>query len=47
MDGVFVSNRSLAGDSHLELVDIMPSILDALDLPIPGHVEGKSVWGDP
>ncbi|MCH8864676.1 MAG: alkaline phosphatase family protein [Chloroflexi bacterium] len=46
MDGVFVSNRSLVGDSHLELVDIMPSILDALDLPIPGHVEGKSVWSD-
>ena len=47
MDGVFVSNRGLIGDSHLELVDIMPSILDALDLPIPGHVEGKSVWSDP
>lgn len=47
MDGVFVSNRSLIGDSHLELVDIMPSVLDALDLPIPGHVEGKSVWSGP
>lgn len=44
MDGTFVSNRSLVNDSYLRLVDIMPSILYALNLPIPDHVEGKVVW---
>ncbi len=47
MDGVFVSNRELVEDSHLELVDIMPSILQALSLPVPEHVEGRSVWSEP
>jgi predicted AlkP superfamily pyrophosphatase or phosphodiesterase len=44
MDGAFISNRSLMDASHVELVDIMPSILHALNLPIPDHVEGKVVW---
>ncbi len=45
MDGVFVSNQKLAEDSYLRLVDITPSILHALDLPIPDHVDGKVIWG--
>lgn len=44
MDGAFVANKSLVSDSYLGLVDVMPSILYALNLPIPDHVEGKVVW---
>jgi len=44
MDGVFISNKKLVGDSYLRLVDIMPSILKALNLSIPSHIDGKVVW---
>jgi hypothetical protein len=44
MDGAFITNKRLVDDSYLRLVDIMPSILHALDLPIPEHLDGKVVW---
>ncbi len=43
-DAVFVSNREARDCSHLELVDIMPSILDIFGLEIPAHVDGKVIW---
>ena len=44
-DGIFLSNRPIAVDGHVELVDILPSTLSLLGLPVPPHVEGRSVWG--
>ena len=33
----------LRSDALVELTDIVPTLLDALSLPIPGHVQGKSL----
>ncbi|MEW5829411.1 MAG: alkaline phosphatase family protein [Chloroflexota bacterium] len=44
VDGVFVSNRPIAGNGKVRLVDILPSLLSQFGLPIPGHVDGKSIW---
>jgi len=43
-DGVFLSQRSLVQGQHVELVDVLPTILDSLDLPIPDYVDGRSLW---
>jgi len=43
-DGIFVSNREVLADSHVELVDIMPSILHALNIKVPDYVDGKVLW---
>jgi hypothetical protein len=43
-DGVFVTNRSIAIADPVELVDILPSLLNLLGLPIPAHVEGRVIW---
>jgi hypothetical protein len=43
-DGVFISNKEVLEGSHVELVDIMPSILNALDVKIPDYVDGKVLW---
>ena len=43
-DGVFVSNKEVVSDSHLKLEDIMPSILDLLDVAIPDYVDGRVIW---
>ncbi|MBX6343060.1 MAG: alkaline phosphatase family protein, partial [Thermomicrobiaceae bacterium] len=42
-DGVFLSTAPLAGDGPVSLVDILPTHLAALGLPVPGHVEGRSL----
>jgi hypothetical protein len=44
-DGVFIANRSFATADPVELVDVLPSLLNLLALPIPDHVEGRVVWG--
>lgn len=43
-DAVFISNKKVRDSSHLELVDIMPSILDIFGIEIPAHVDGKVIW---
>jgi len=43
-DAVFISNREVKYDSHLLLVDIVPSILAALDLEVPSHMDGRILW---
>ena len=43
-DGIFVSNKQVLDNSYVELVDIMPSILDALDVAVPDYVDGKVLW---
>jgi hypothetical protein len=44
-DGIFLSQRSLTESTHVELVDVLPTLLDALDLPVPDYVDGHAVWG--
>lgn len=43
-DGVLVSNKELKDFSYIELVDIMPSVLDVLGIKIPVHVDGRVIW---
>lgn len=43
-DGVFLSQRPLVEGTHVELVDILPTILDSLDLPTPSYVDGRTLW---
>ena len=43
-DGIFVSNMKAREGTHVELVDIMPSMLDLFGLEIPAHVDGKVIW---
>jgi predicted AlkP superfamily pyrophosphatase or phosphodiesterase len=45
-DGVFLSNRPLIEGTHVELVDILPTLLRSLDLPVPDHVDGRVLWAD-
>lgn len=44
MDGVFVSNKKVMDCSHVELVDIMPSILDLYGIQAPDYVDGQVFW---
>ena len=46
-DGVFVSQRSLVEGTHVELVDVLPTILSSLGKPIPDYTEGRSLWAEP
>lgn len=43
-DGVLISNKELGDFPYVELVDIMPSVLDVFGIEIPSHVEGKVIW---
>jgi len=43
-DAVFISNKEAQNCSHLELVDIMPSILDIFGIEIPANIDGKVIW---
>ena len=43
-DAVFISTKKARGYSHLELADIMPSILELFSIEIPAHVDGKVIW---
>ena len=42
-DGVFVSNLPIKSNK-LRLIDILPSHLKLLGMPVPVHVQGESVW---
>jgi len=43
-DGVFLSQQPLVDWDHVELVDVLPTILTSLELPIPSYVDGHSLW---
>lgn len=45
-DGVFLSQRPLMDGSHVELVDVLPTLLTSLCLPVPNYVEGRSLWAE-
>jgi predicted AlkP superfamily pyrophosphatase or phosphodiesterase len=45
-DGIFLSQRPLIGGTHVELVDILPTLLDSLELPIPDYVDGQVLWAN-
>jgi hypothetical protein len=40
-DGIFISTRPLIEDTNVELVDVLPTLLNSLGLPIPGYVDGR------
>jgi len=43
-DGVFITNRKIKTSSHIELVDILPSIMDNFKVPIPNNLDGSIIW---
>lgn len=43
-DGVFLSQRPLVEGTHVELVDVLPTILDSLALSIPSYIDGRTLW---
>lgn len=43
-DGVFLSQRPLIEGTHVELVDVLPTLLDSLGLPVPDYVDGHVLW---
>ena len=43
-DGVFVSNIPIAKKGHIELVDILPSLLSLLNVKVDYQFDGVSVW---
>jgi len=43
-DGVFITNRRIADGTHVELVDVLPTLLTSFDLPVPDYVDGHSLW---
>ncbi len=45
-DGVFLSQRSLAEGTHVELVDVLPTILHSLGVEIPVYMDGRVLWSD-
>ncbi len=45
-DGVFLSQRPLVEGTHVELVDVLPTLLDSLGLPIPDYVDGRVLWAN-
>jgi hypothetical protein len=45
-DGVFLSQRPLVEDTHVELVDVLPTLLASLGLPSPEYIDGRSLWAN-
>lgn len=45
-DGVFLSNRPVADVTALQLIDILPTILNSLGLPALEYVDGRALWAD-
>jgi len=43
-DGIFISNNSMLDCSHIQLVDIVPSLLDLFDIEIPSYMDGRVLW---
>lgn len=45
-DGVFLSQRPLVESTAGELVDVLPTLLHSLDLPIPEYADGRVLWAE-
>lgn len=43
-DGVFIANKEVVAGSHVELVDIFPSVLSFFDIEVPEYVDGRILW---
>lgn len=43
-DGIFISNMDIPEKTYVSLVDILPSILKQLNIPIPSYIDGESLW---
>ncbi len=43
-DGVFISNLPIKKPNQIELVDILPSLLDLLDVDTTLRFDGNSIW---
>jgi predicted AlkP superfamily pyrophosphatase or phosphodiesterase len=43
-DGVFLSQRPLISATHVKLVDVLPTLLNSLNLQIPDYVDGQVLW---
>ena len=42
--GPGVQSRRDPHDAHVSIVDVLPTLCDALDLPLPEGVQGQSLW---
>jgi hypothetical protein len=45
-DGVFVSNRPMIEGTHVDLVDVLPTLLISLGLPVPDYADGQPLWSE-
>ena len=45
-DGVFITQRPVIPGSHVELVDVLPTVLASLSLPLPQNIDGQVLWDD-
>lgn len=45
-DGILLSQRPLLKGTHVELVQVLPTLLSSLELPIPDYVDGSVCWAD-
>jgi predicted AlkP superfamily pyrophosphatase or phosphodiesterase len=45
-DGVFLSQRTLVEGTDVELVDVLPTLLNSLHLPIPAYADGRVLWAE-
>ncbi|MRR32617.1 hypothetical protein EG834_20325, partial [bacterium] len=43
-DGVFITQRPIADGTHVDLVDVLPTLLTSFDIPVPDYVDGRSLW---
>lgn len=43
-DGVFISNIPIESDKHISLADIIPSLLDLLNIKANFEFDGHSIW---
>jgi predicted AlkP superfamily pyrophosphatase or phosphodiesterase len=43
-DGIFLSQRPLVEGTHVELVDVLPTLLSSLNVPVPDYVDGRILW---
>jgi predicted AlkP superfamily pyrophosphatase or phosphodiesterase len=43
-DGIFITNKEICNHSYIELVDVMPSVLNMLGLNPTNTVDGKILW---
>jgi len=41
--GVFFCNKTLSKESELRLMDVGPSVLNLLGVPVPGYMDGKPI----